>query len=70
MLRQYLDMFLGCPHQHLSFPVITQQDRDLHGPDVQPHVTCLDCGREFWYDWKQMRQTSERPQPIYASRAA
>lgn len=25
-----------------------------------PHVTCLDCGREFWYDWSRMRRVRER----------
>jgi hypothetical protein len=39
-------------------------------PRPQPHVTCLDCGREFWYDWQQMRRLAARPQTVYTSRRA
>jgi hypothetical protein len=34
------------------------------------HVTCLDCGREFWYDWGRMRRLSERLRPVYPPRRA
>ena len=79
---------LRCPHNHLSFPIVTQEPRASTSgtraapspagaqgpaptigaqtnPSSQPHVTCLDCGREFWYDWARMRRLAERPQPIY-----
>lgn len=36
------------------------------GP-ARAHVTCLDCGREFWYDWKRMRRLSARQLPVYRS---
>lgn len=74
---------LGCPHNHLSFPIVTReatreaarQAADDSTPDSpprppQPHVTCLDCGREFWYDWKQMRRLAARPQQVYIPRRA
>lgn len=69
--------WLGCPHNHLSFPMVTHEvthEAALPGPGpftpAQPHVTCLDCGREFWYDWGRMRRLAERPQPIYPPRRA
>jgi len=66
---------LGCPHNHLSFPMVIPEaggKRTAEGvPGVpQAHVTCLDCGREFWYDWTRMRRLSARPQPVYTPRRA
>lgn len=66
---------LGCPHNHLSFPIVTHEPgapipprSQLAAP--QAHVTCLDCGREFWYDWARMRRLSARPQPVLPPRRA
>lgn len=66
---------LGCPHTHLSFPIVTPEAATVFPPRAaaarpQPHVTCLDCGREFWYDWQQMRRLAARPQPVYSPRRA
>lgn len=73
---------LGCPHTHLSFPMVTEASPDVPASPSfekrratvtcrpQPHVTCLDCGREFWYDWQQMRRLAARPQSIYTPRRA
>lgn len=49
-----------CSHRRLSFPVVTSQDRAQPGRAAMPHVTCLECGREFWYDWVHMRRGKER----------
>lgn len=50
---------LGCQHERLSFPIITSQDRHRGGA-VMPHVTCLDCGSEFRYDWDRMHRSHDR----------
>ncbi|MGN6592758.1 MAG: hypothetical protein ACTHJX_07660 [Terriglobales bacterium] len=66
---------LGCPHNHLSFPMVTREPHapappgDASGAPLA-HVTCLDCGREFWYDWGRMRRLSERLRPVYPPRRA
>lgn len=52
-----------CSHRRLSFPVNTSHER-------MPHVTCLDCGREFWYDWTRMRRGKERDRLALGSKAA
>jgi len=69
MLQACVEFLLGCQHKRLSFPVVGQEDRDRDGINAQPHVTCLDCGREFWYDWKRMKQTAERPRHLYSTQA-
>lgn len=64
---------LGCPHNHLSFPIVSEPAGAPRSPSnlrPQPHVTCLDCGREFWYDWQRMRRLAARPQPVYTPRRA
>lgn len=67
----------GCPHKRLSFPMVTSEPRlgSHHArwapqPKPRAHVTCLDCGREFWYDWTKMRRSEERPRPGYLPRRA
>lgn len=44
MIRRLLSL-LRCAHQHTTFP---------QGPRQSPHITCLDCGREFPYDFVRM----------------
>ncbi len=51
--------FRGCKHERLSFPIITSEDRG-RGEVVMPHVTCLECGCEFRYDWERMHRRHER----------
>jgi hypothetical protein len=69
MIRSCIEFLFGCTHQRLSFPMTTPQDGTAGGPSA--HVTCLDCGKEFWYDWESMRQTSEkRPTVQHGNRAA
>ena len=46
--------WLRCRHRRLTFPLTTREDGGA------AHVTCLDCGREFWYDWERMRRGKER----------
>lgn len=44
-------LFAGCLHRHTTFP----QSPRRGTPAADPHVTCLDCGAEFGYDWSAMR---------------
>lgn len=46
--------WLRCRHRRLTFPLTAREDGGA------AHVTCLDCGREFWYDWERMRRGKER----------
>lgn len=53
----FLRSLFGCAHERTTFP----QSK----PSATPHVVCLDCGREFVYDWDQMRigEPIEPPRP-------
>ncbi len=52
-----LDMLFGCWHKRLSFPMSGKrvQRRPFASRQTGTYVVCLDCGREFAYDWQQMR---------------
>ncbi|HET9180793.1 MAG TPA: hypothetical protein VFP59_01565 [Candidatus Angelobacter sp.] len=50
------DTLFGCWHKNISFP---QTHKSGHQrPDAAcktgTYVVCLDCGREFAYDWERM----------------
>jgi hypothetical protein len=77
MLQSLIDTLFGCSHQRTTFPLtpIRRNGADFSG--TQPngtYVTCLDCGKEFAYDWKAMRigtpykvtspSTTERVAPV------
>ncbi len=59
MLRSILDSLFGCSHQRTTFP-LTPGRRNAGQPApgatrMGTYVVCLDCGREFAYDWSAMR---------------
>jgi hypothetical protein len=57
MIGKLVDAFFGCRHARYSFPVTIRgaarrpQAASLTGT----YVACLDCGREFPYDWQEMK---------------
>lgn len=55
-----LDMLFGCWHKRLSFPMSGKrgQRRPSAAQQTGTYRVCLDCGKEFAYDWHQMRIVS------------
>jgi hypothetical protein len=57
MFGKLVDAIFGCRHSRFSFPVT------LRGAGRRPqaaaltgtYVACLSCGREFPYDWQEMK---------------
>ena len=52
-----VDLLFGCWHKNLSFPVSVRQGQrgSLAARRTGTYVVCLDCGKEFAYDWQDMR---------------
>lgn len=48
MFQTIIDALMGCSHRRRTFPITPKGA-------AEPHVCCLDCGREFTYDWATMR---------------
>jgi hypothetical protein len=57
MIAKLVDAFFGCRHSRYSFPVTIR--RATHRPPAADltgtYVACLDCGKEFPYDWTEMK---------------
>jgi hypothetical protein len=63
MISRLLDAFFGCWHTNLSFPITTRSAarRSAAASLTGTYVVCLDCGREFAYDWREMKIVNEAP---------
>jgi hypothetical protein len=57
MIRNVIDILFGCSHSNYSFPLTakTGQRRSEAASLTGTYVVCLDCGKEFAYDWQEMR---------------
>ena len=57
MIEKLVDALFGCRHARYSFPVTVR--RAVRRPQAAAltgtYVVCLDCGKEFAYDWQQMK---------------
>lgn len=59
MFSRVLGAVFGCWHGHYSFPITVKKGkRSPAAFSTGTYVVCLDCGKEFPYDWKQMRIVS------------
>ena len=57
MLSKMLDAMFGCWHSRTSFPITVRAGSGRNGPGARTgtYVVCLDCGKEFSYDWQAMK---------------
>jgi hypothetical protein len=57
MISKLLDAMFGCRHSRYSFPVTLRGSarRPQAGALTGTYVACLDCGKEFPYDWQEMK---------------
>jgi len=51
------DALFGCAHSRYSFPITAKhgQRRSEAASITGTYVVCLDCGKEFPYDWQEMK---------------
>jgi hypothetical protein len=59
MIQSFLNKMLGCSHHRTTFP---QTPARKNGVAQAPgatrngtYIVCLDCGKEFAYNWSEMR---------------
>lgn len=63
MMDSIFNLLFRCKHRSLSRPITPV---NLPQSGAATYVVCLDCGKQFVYDWKEMRigprvdQTAER----------
>jgi RNase P subunit RPR2 len=53
----FLEMVFGCSHKRCSFPISAKstQRRSEAASVTGTYVVCLECGKEFAYDWEAMK---------------
>jgi hypothetical protein len=59
------DMLFGCCHKHCSFPITAKKGTNPNaqaGRITGTYVVCLECGKEFPYDWEQMKVLPSHPE--------
>jgi hypothetical protein len=75
MFNSILKNIFGCSHRTTSFPLtpsrkIAGRSNTSIGNRHSTYVVCLDCGKEFGYDWNAMRimdAVAKLPAPVQAS---
>ena len=57
MMSSFVDFLFGCWHSNYSFPITAKpaERRSKATRATGTYVVCLDCGKEFAYDWQQMK---------------
>ena len=57
MFEKFVDVLFGCRHSHYSFPITVRRAkrRPQAAALTGTYVVCLDCGKEFAYDWQEMK---------------
>lgn len=77
MLHSIFNSLFGCSHQRTTFPITPKRrNAGFSAPAAtrtNAYVVCLDCGKEFAYDWQSMRigepvtlpVATTEAQPIY-----
>jgi hypothetical protein len=56
MIGSVVDLLFGCWHRNYSFPRSARgQRRSGAAAATGTYVVCLDCGKEFPYDWQKMK---------------
>ena len=57
MITKLFEAVFGCWHSHYSFPITIRPGsrRSQAAFLTGTYVVCLDCGKEFAYDWKTMK---------------
>ena len=65
MIASLVDLLFGCSHSNYSFPqtVKSGHSRPAAAAVTGTYVVCLDCGKEFAYDWRTMKVVSAPAQP-------
>jgi len=48
---RFVTSLFGCAHARCTFPITATKP----GQASTTYVVCLDCGKEFPYDWERMK---------------
>lgn len=63
---RFYDFLFGCVHKRTTFPLSKRGSSPRTAGRTGTYVVCLDCGKEFAYDWEKMRIMTPREEKTYA----
>ncbi|HWR36291.1 MAG TPA: hypothetical protein VN622_10520 [Clostridia bacterium] len=68
MIFNLFDMVFGCWHRNYSFPITAKgsKRRSKAASLTGTYVVCLDCGKEFPYNWEEMKVIAAMPKQAAA----
>jgi hypothetical protein len=55
---RFVRSLFGCAHRHCTFPITSKKQGAPSSegkPPATTYIVCLDCGKEFPYDWQRMK---------------
>lgn len=55
---RFVTSLFGCAHRRCTFPITAKKPGSAPSggeSSKTTYVVCLDCGKEFPYDWQQMK---------------
>ncbi len=57
MIASFIGSLFGCAHERTTFPITPSRRTKLSTETSRQgtYVVCLNCGKEFDYNWKEMR---------------
>ena len=58
MTDSVFNLLFGCNHRKTTFPMTPVRKKSAGGqeePPAETYVVCLECGKQFVYDWENMR---------------
>ncbi len=57
MFSSLLNAMFGCSHKRTTFPITPARRTQVSAESARrgTYVVCLDCGKEFDYNWKDMK---------------
>jgi hypothetical protein len=53
MIDLVANLLFRCPHRRLTRPITPVSKPGV--PSGETYVVCLECGKQFYYDWEKMR---------------
>jgi hypothetical protein len=59
MMASLINYLFGCSHERTTFPMRTKGSGETNRQGT--YIVCLDCGKEFDYNWKEMHAGAAVP---------
>lgn len=54
-MASLLNALFGCSHRRTTFPITPARRAGFGSSNKATYVVCLDCGKEFAYNWQEMK---------------